>query len=98
MQGIATQFATAMGVEQAQFDALGVRREHREVHAAVDDLCAQGMGATGKQLFGQARAHVGNRIRQASGGSSSTMDWPRPWAPCGSTHSAREALPMPLPP
>ncbi len=59
MQRVAAQLAHALGIEDAQLDALGMVGPDRDVDPAVAHQCAQRLAAAGQQAVGQrGSAHV----------------------------------------
>ncbi len=88
VQGIARDLALASGVEDAEFDPLGMLGEDGEVHATIAGLRAQRFVAAFVQDF---RESHGERKTVASGGRVSSI-----WPLCASMRRSR--LPRLLPP
>jgi hypothetical protein len=96
------QFEFAPGVEQAQFDALRVRREHGEVDAAAIPVGTQRPGPSlvqaGHGLRGGVAHGIHSKNTVASGGRVIATDQRRPWLATSRARNSPNGVPTSLPP
>ena len=96
------QFMFAPRVEQAQFDALRVRREHGEVDAPAIPVGAQRprppLVQAGHRLRGGADHGIHSKNTVASGGRLIATDQRRPWLAASRARNSPNGVPTSLPP